>query len=126
MVSKTWYLYLERERNLWIKQMEKCFEDVRKKSPIGHLQDWVRLSAFIAQNGDNSADMITLTRSLNSIISSDVKVYVYKPALSLGMGLIPEELTFLKMLTKYDFLDGLEQLSEALELVCWSLQNLKA
>merc|ERR1711997_659135 len=41
------------------------------------------------------------------------------------MSVLPEELTFLKMLAKYNSLNGLEAPSEALELVCWSLQELK-
>jgi len=126
MVSKTWYWFLEDQRNLWTDLMYKCIKEVRKKSPMGHFEDWLNLCAFIVLKGNNSADIITLTRSIYHMAKpGEGKIYLYKPALSVSMSVLPEELIFLKMLAKYNSLNGLEAPSEALELVCWSLQELK-
>ena len=65
MVSKTWYDFIEKERELWINLMRKCFQESQKKNlqlspsaPLS-LQEWGRFANKIIEKNGKVADIVT-------------------------------------------------------------------
>jgi len=138
MVSKTWYRFLEDERGLWITLMKKCFEDIQEKSSQYfmnltelYIQKWYQLGQIIEKNDTNVADIVTLLPRLKSF-----NIRMNYPAQTVPSGFLigksngdknfTKNLTFLKLLVKYDFLDGIGETYHASYLLCWSLLEMNA
>jgi len=142
MVSKTWYRFLEDERGLWITLMKKCFEDIKEKSAKYYemtefyVQMWYQLGQIIEKNDKNVADIVTLLPRLKSFnirmnypaqtVPSDFLIGTGLMGMSKGDKNFTKNLTFLKLLVKYDFLDGLGETYYASYLLCWSLLEMNA
>ena len=81
MVSKTWYAFIEKERDLWINLMMKCFVEFKKKnlniSPTAplNLQDWVMFSLKIIGEKGKVADIVTF---ISTFRENHLKAYDYE------------------------------------------------
>ena len=149
MVSKTWYVFIENERELWINLMRKSFEQIQKKllgqwpADLTSLPEWQRFGDEIIEKNGKVADIVTLISTFEENNPNkrnktwqDQRSNYFRSPVDIIKHLSQrkdanmwQSLNYVKILVKYGVLDnamGQENFVNEGYLLSWSLWEIEA
>ena len=148
VVSKTWYVFIENERELWINLMKKSFERIQKKlgqwpAQLTSLLEWQSFGDKIIEKNGKVADIVTLISTFKENNPNkrnktwqDQRTNYFRSPINAIKHLSQrkdannwQSLNYVKILVKYGVLDnamGQENFLNEGYLLSWSLWDIEA